>query len=49
MSSAISVRIHSARSGVSSPIIRSTAMTTPSSLANDDSQSCRLASMMICR
>lgn len=48
-SSASSVRSHTARSGTSMPSIRSTASTTPSSLENADSQSCRLASMMIWR
>lgn len=48
-SSASSVRIHTARSGTSMPSIRSTAMTTPSSFENADSQSWRFASITICR
>ena len=35
------IRSQTARSGNSMPINRSTASTTPSSLANADSQSCR--------
>ncbi|MDH6225747.1 hypothetical protein M2169_002717 [Streptomyces sp. MJP52] len=39
LSSASRVRIHTARSGTSMPSIRSTAITTPSSLENAESQS----------
>jgi hypothetical protein len=49
LSSASSVRSHTARAGTSMPIIRSTAITTPSSLLNADSQSWRLDSTMIWR
>lgn len=49
LSSASSVRVHTARVGTSMPSIRSTARTTPSSLEKADSQSWRLASMMIWR
>ncbi|WP_254185225.1 hypothetical protein [Nocardioides panacis] len=48
-SSASRVRVQVARSGTSMPSIRSTASTTPSSEENAESQSCRLASTMICR
>ena len=48
-SSASSIRVQVARIGTSIPSIRSTARTTPSSEENADSQSCRLASTMICR
>ena len=47
--SAIIVRIHWARSGTSMPIIRSIAMTHPSSLLNAESQSCRFISTRTCR
>ncbi len=49
LSSARSVRSQTARSGTSMPSMASTPSTTPSSLENADSQSCRLASTVICR
>ena len=43
------VRAHTARAGTSIPSSCSAASTTPSSLANAESQSCRFAKTMICR
>jgi hypothetical protein len=47
--SAISIRIQVARSGTSRSICFSTIRATPSSLATDETQSCRLTRAMIWR